>query len=1243
MVPVTRRFSHIRQTSSVRPSAAAGSRWLAAAAAVCALLPLAANAAQDSPVDPANPALMAGLAGGGGGGKCNVPTDGIRSPLFGAEPFTQHLFREEMFGTMPMASDADYAKAQVAGYDRTIYGPELENASGSCTACGNPAGCGDALCAYKSVAGKYIDEYLDPDYEFMAQDGTLSTFGGLWPRPQKSTDMARPNPWQSVIEDYHTGPLTPMGDNTLSSFADGRPPGDPYAHQRWEEFYPQRYFTSSQAGSRENGGLRDRMQFHMYGRNGYASEFAPGGLYHNTVHGKDGFEQCREIDESTFTTSGEKQVACEAAVNPQTSDGSFKEYVCAYETASNTCRGKFDGTTNGIVIKFHPRMPEQDPQALWTFDGTLPPKLLQGRYGEGLLFRHYNALPIKFEANRGFGNHFISTHRHNGHQPAESDGYAEAFFLPGQYWDYRWPMVMAGHDSINTDRQDPRASMPCVPGEMVRVTEPSVNPEYPAPYWDPMKGQGQVEVVTCPMETTPDGKQVAGLVNLPGDYREIMSTHWFHDHMLDFTAQNVYKGNAAMFNMYSGIDRANECLDDGVNLRFPSGCPLATPQKPAVSGSKADWDTCDAAKSGPMDPDVPHPPVGQCKYSQDEGYSWGNRDYDVNLIVATKAWGQDTARYEGTTVDDTRGQLWFSTFNNDGFVGDVVTANLLYNPYQNVRARRYRYRILAGDVSRFFRIAIVAKRNDSEGKFPGEEPNTSYDPAPFHLIANDGNVMEHSVPFDGSMDLDGDGQLEDHNGILPTQSIAERFDIVIDFSRYAPGTKLYMVNLLEHRNGKRPHEAIPLAEVLAGAYEDCDRAVGKFMEMRVVSCTTPGPDPANPYLGGEPISCHDEKALGYDQSMDPSEYVPGKKTMLPMPYISPEELLQARHRTFKFGRGAVTDANPVNNPLAEGGMTDGPVPSDPAKGLGEFLAELGHSVNETEHEQLPLHVDKPWGIKTDDQEMLGANMRWVSAAPTLGDLEVWHIQNGGGGWSHNVHVHFEEGRILTRDGKPPPEWEKWARKDVYRVGRMDDSGDEVTFAIRFREFAGSYMEHCHNTVHEDNAMLLRWDIENAGQLKPFLTPEPQWNGCGYADSGALPTARALDEYGFTRAEGEVGNPDAKLEFFQSYTVGDALCPPGATSECPGAETAGLEAPAPLGGDASLAAESPAGSGSSSVGQAASAPVSATGGSFASESVSSVVSGGSGDEEPEMIKRSKGKKKKNKGKGRRGRRAGRIYR
>jgi len=71
------------------------------------------------------------------------------------------------------------------------------------------------------------------------------------------------------------------------------------------------------------------------------------------------------------------------------------------------------------------------------------------------------------------------------------------------------------------------------------------------------------------MASTPDGS--GGLINVPGDWHETMSTHWFHDHMFAFTSQNVYKGNAAMFNIYSGLDRGNEDIDDGVNLRLPSG------------------------------------------------------------------------------------------------------------------------------------------------------------------------------------------------------------------------------------------------------------------------------------------------------------------------------------------------------------------------------------------------------------------------------------------------------------------------------------------------------------------------------------------------------------------------------------------------------------------------------------------------------------------------------------------------
>jgi FtsP/CotA-like multicopper oxidase with cupredoxin domain len=665
-----------------------------------------------------------------------------------------------------------------------------------------------------------------------------------------------------------------------------------------------------------NGGVRDNRQLHGY----RLGEFGPGGLYHNT------------------------------AGLPATA-----------------------GTSKGIAVRFHPSMPVQDHKSLWTFDGTLPPKLLQVRIGQATLLRHYNALPIDPAANRGFGLHTITTHEHNGHSPAESDGFTNAFFFPGQFYDYRWPLQLAGHDSINTTASDPRAAFPCAPGEQIIVNDAEPG-----------------------LKTCADGN-----IRIRGDWRETMSTLWFHDHMLDFTAQNVYKGNAAMMNYYSAVDRGKEDFNDGVNLRLPSGTALP----------------------------------------------WGNRDYDVNLVLADKAWDQT-------------GQLWFNIFNYDGFCGDQLLTNWLYKPFFEVRARKYRFRILNGSVSRYFVIALVQQVQGLGGELPGPpDSGVSYNRVPFHLIANDGNIMEHAVALDGTLGTT--------RGQLPVQAIAERYDIVVDFGKHGiqPGDKLYFVNLQEHTDGKSVGEKVPLADVLSGEYqaqlrlqdgvperwEEGDPVVGNFLEFRV-----------RPYTG-------------QDLSMDPADFVAGKQKMIPLPIDRNDRALlaNARRRTFEFGRSSGTD-------------------------------------------------QAPWTIKTDGGNGFPMDPRRIDAAPQLatgptaagfsgeGTLEIWRMENGGNGWGHPVHIHFEEGIILSRDGNPPPEWEKWARKDIYRIGPEEDSSDTVEVAVHFREFAGTFMEHCHNTQHEDHSMLQRFDVEHPGQIQLMPAPIPTWDGVEYVDSAALPTFRSGD-------------------------------------------------------------------------------------------------------------------------------------
>jgi len=148
----------------------------------------------------------------------------------------------------------------------------------------------------------------------------------------------------------------------------------------------------------------------------------------------------------------------------------------------------------------------------------------------------------------------------------------------------------------------------------------------------------------------------------------------------------------------------------------------------------------------------------------------------------------------------------------------------------------------------------------------------------------------------------------------------------------------------------------------------------------------------------------------------------------------------------------------------------------------------------------------PWGIGTNGGEVLDADYGRISAAPRFGTRETWTLVNGGGGWDHPIHIHFEEGQVLARNGSANavPAWEK-GRKDVYRL-RPDGS---VTITMQFRDWGGMFMEHCHNTVHEDNAMLMRWEIDNNGApfVRPLPTPISTPQGCTFVPpDDILPTA-----------------------------------------------------------------------------------------------------------------------------------------
>jgi FtsP/CotA-like multicopper oxidase with cupredoxin domain len=292
-------------------------------------------------------------------------------------------------------------------------------------------------------------------------------------------------------------------------------------------------------------------------------------------------------------------------------------------------------------------------------------------------------------------------------------------------------------------------------------------------------------------------------------------------------------------------------------------------------------------------------------------------EYDVPMILTDKQFNDD-------------GKLVFDLFDFDGVLGDKFAVNGVIQPYFEVARRKYRLRLLDGGPSRYYELFL------SSGQ-------------PFTLIGHDGNLLPEPITVK-SVRL----------------AVAERADVIVDFSNCNLGDQVYLVNRLIQDDGRGPEDELASQGT-------------RILRFDVVR---DAPDPSR---------------------------VPA--VLRPLPPIDVSEAV--RTRSFKFDR--TNGAWSVN---------------------GEF-----------------------------------ADLDRVVAAPKLGTAEIWTLRNSSGGWSHPVHIHFEEFRVLSRNGRTPRPYER-GRKDVVDLG----PNDEVKIFIRFRDFPGKYVMHCHNTVHEDHAMMVRWDI-----------------------------------------------------------------------------------------------------------------------------------------------------------------------
>ncbi|MCV7024417.1 multicopper oxidase domain-containing protein [Mycolicibacterium novocastrense] len=132
---------------------------------------------------------------------------------------------------------------------------------------------------------------------------------------------------------------------------------------------------------------------------------------------------------------------------------------------------------------------------------------------------------------------------------------------------------------------------------------------------------------------------------------------------------------------------------------------------------------------------------------------------DVPLMIADRSFAADGSFHYPVDSD---GRVLADYMN--GVLGDVILVNGAPWPVLQTDPARYRLRLLNASNARRYRLQLDPPPPDG---------------AVFTQIGSDGGLLERPVPH-SSIDI----------------APAERFDIVIDFSRYTPGTRVRLVNRL---------------------------------------------------------------------------------------------------------------------------------------------------------------------------------------------------------------------------------------------------------------------------------------------------------------------------------------------------------------------------------------------------------------------------------------------------------------
>jgi len=279
------------------------------------------------------------------------------------------------------------------------------------------------------------------------------------------------------------------------------------------------------------------------------------------------------------------------------------------------------------------------------------------------------------------------------------------------------------------------------------------------------------------------------------DDREKQSFFWFHDHRMDHTGADVYKGMFGLFPIYdpkNGLDMG----DERQGYRLP--------------GVRTDNDD----GSFDVEYDIPLA-LYDCRL--DDGVT--------NHLDMHDSMGEYPAAGNPRRHPEWWGKTFFKHFPNHGFVGDIFTVNGTAYPVLEVKRRKYRFRFLDASVARIYELKLMSSTQGPKAAkdlaYIGSELQGQYripdgqQCMKFLQIASDGGLLPVPIPRD-SFEL------------WP----AKRREFIVDFTKYQDGhptTKgdvIYLTNVMKMPDGRMwsnssrsapdPNYKIPLMKIVIG-------------------------------------------------------------------------------------------------------------------------------------------------------------------------------------------------------------------------------------------------------------------------------------------------------------------------------------------------------------------------------------------------------------------------------------------